>query len=163
MVNQPALSEANQRLIKLLLDEGVRFLVIGGQAMRCHGAARETIGLDLWLSPTREDAERLGRSFAKVDAARGADDWAEQIHRPNVRIPFPSDTRKHADILTSIEGADFEGAYVRREVAEFGGLSVGVVSLPDLIHTKRSSLASANVAEAKARDQLDIEVLEKMR
>lgn len=163
MVNQPALSEPNQLLLKLLLDEGVRFLVIGGQAMRCHGAARETIDLDLWLSPTRDDAERLGRGFAKVAPGRSAGDWADQIHRPNLRMPYPSDTGKHADILTSIDGAEFEGAYARREVAEFGGLPVGVVSLPDLIHTKKLSLASTNVAEAKARDKSDIEVLEQLQ
>lgn len=163
MVNQPALSGPNQMLLKLLLGEGVRFLVIGGQAMRCHGAARETIDLDLWLSPTRDDAERLGRGFAKVAPGRSAGDWANEIHRSNLRMPYPSDEGKHADILTSIEGADFEGAYARREVAEFGGLPVGVVSLSDLIHTKRCSLASTNVAEAKARDQADVEALEKMQ
>lgn len=163
MVNQPALSEPNQMLLKLMLGEGVRFLVIGGQAMRCHGLARETSDLDLWLSPTRDDAERLGRGFAKAVPGSSAGAWADKIHRPNLRMPYPSDVWKHADILTSIDGADFEGAYARREAAEFGGLPVGVVSLPDLIHTKKCSLASTNVAEAKARDQADIEVLEKMQ
>ena len=150
-------------LLKLLLGEGVRFLVIGGQAMRCHGAARETSDLDLWLSPTRDDAERLGRGFTKVVPGSSAGDWADKIHRPNLRMPYPSDVGKHADILTSIDGADFEAAYARREVAEFGALAVGVLSLADLIHTKKCSLASTNMAEAKARDQADIEVLEKMQ
>lgn len=163
MVDLPALPEPQQMLLYLLTKEGVRFLVIGGQAMRSHGANRKTYDLDIWLSPTREDAERLAHGFAKVAPHLTAEQWADQIHKPNLRMPYPSDQGKEADILTSIDGADFEAAYAHRESAKFGDIPAPVICLADLIVTKKLSLASTNVAEAKARDKADIELLEAMQ
>ncbi|MNW08181.1 hypothetical protein D3C71_2049190 [compost metagenome] len=74
-------------------------------------------------------------------------------------MPYPSDQKKEADILTSIDGADFEAAYQRRGSARFGELIVPVVSLSDLVELKKLALASTQSDEAKARDQADLEAL----
>jgi hypothetical protein len=140
--------------------ERVRFLVIGAQAMRCHGLDRATFDLDLWLSPTAEDAKRLAVVFGKAYPSRSVEEWADLIHRPDFRMAYPDDNAKLADILTSINGADFEDIYSRRVVGKFGGMAVPVVSMGDLIELKRISLAANTAPRAKARDQADIDAME---
>lgn len=161
MVDQPELSNAQLRLVEMMLRHEVRFMVIGGMAVRAHGLVRATRDIDLWLSPLRVDADRLGEIFSQL-TSQTAGYWAERIFKPGVVMPYTA-PHKEADILTSIKGADFEAAYARAEACSFGGLLVPVVCLEDLIHLKTISAASNDAQEAKTRDRGDLAALQRLR
>ena len=50
---------------------GVEFLVVGAHALAAHGRPRATGDLDLWVRPTRENADRVWKALARVGAPVG--------------------------------------------------------------------------------------------
>jgi predicted nucleotidyltransferase len=53
-----------QALIRLLVESGVEFILIGGAAATAHGAARLTLDLDIVYRRTPDNLERLATCLA---------------------------------------------------------------------------------------------------
>jgi predicted nucleotidyltransferase len=53
-----------RRLLEVLVDGGVEFVVIGGVAATAHGAARTTLDLDVVYRRTADNLERLVAALA---------------------------------------------------------------------------------------------------
>ena len=47
--------------LKLLEDEGVRYLIVGGLAVACYGYPRATADMDVWIAVDPENAARCVR------------------------------------------------------------------------------------------------------
>ena len=56
-------------LLARLADEGVEYVLIGGQAVRLNGFLRATEDIDLLLRPTRENGERVIRALGFLASA----------------------------------------------------------------------------------------------
>lgn len=124
-------------LLKAFLDENVEFIVIGGYAVIAHGHLRATGDIDLWIRPSTENAPRVwaalrrfGAPLSKVVEADFADpELFYFVGSPPFRV----------DILGDVDGAEFEAAWNRRQMRMFGDMAVPVLSLEDLIATKRAA------------------------
>jgi cyclohexa-1,5-dienecarbonyl-CoA hydratase len=57
-----------ERSLKVLLDRGVEFVVIGGVAMYAHGSAHLTRDLDICYERSRENIERLATALSPYHA-----------------------------------------------------------------------------------------------
>ena len=55
------------------------------------------------------------------------------------------------DVITSIDAVAFEGAWSRRVATTYGGVSIAILSIADLITNK--------TAVARPQDLLDVDVL----
>ena len=53
------------------------------------------------------------------------------------------------DIITSIDGLQFDDAFSRSELIEIEGIPVHVLSIPDLITNKRSTGRTKDLADAE--------------
>lgn len=62
-----------------------------------------------------------------------------QMGRPPVRV----------DILTSIDGVDFQNAWPRRRIADFDGLGANFISLADPIRNKKSTGRLQDLADVQ--------------
>lgn len=154
-------SEPQRGLLTLFDREGVRFLVIGGHAVRVHGFIRPTQDLDLWVACSRQNAKKIARGFKRIGAPlpKGGD-WVTAFVKPNALYAYPSvGPGKEADILTSIEGMDFDACYSRSIQFELAEVKVRIINLGDLIASKQISAASGNDEATHARDNSDIEAL----
>ncbi len=138
-------------LLRAFLDHRVEHLVVGAHALAVHGAIRATKDLDIWIRPTLENAARAYRALAGFGAPLTElrpDDLASpgtvfQIGVAPVRI----------DILTKIDGVEFEEAWPSRLPASFGGVATSVLSREHLIKNKRAS--------GRLQDLADVERLER--
>jgi hypothetical protein len=136
--------------IGLLSAHGVRFLVVGAHALAANGRPRATQDLDLWVEPTRSNAERVCRALADfgfAGLATAIDDFATPerlatLGRPPLRI----------DLMTSIDGVDFSSAWADRIVASLGEHSVGFLGRAALLANKRAS--------GRPKDLADVALLE---
>jgi hypothetical protein len=127
----------------------VRYLIVGGYALAAHGLPRATGDLDAWVWVGGDNAERvlaaltafgfgaLGLQTTDFDRA----DSVVQLGYPPYRI----------DILTSIDGVEFDEAWSRRLSIDADGLSLHVIGLDDLIRNK--------VAVDRPQDRADVERL----
>jgi len=126
------------------------YLVVGAHALAAHGRPRATGDLDLWVRPTRENAERVWAALARFGAPMG-DLTKDDLASPG--IVFQIGIAPHRiDILTAIDGVEFEEAWSARSRVELEGNGVPVISREHLIRNKR--------ATGRAQDLVDVTWLE---
>ncbi|MHB8875624.1 MAG: nucleotidyltransferase [Myxococcaceae bacterium] len=145
------------RDFKDLLSEfsakGVEFLIVGAHALAAHGHVRATKDLDIWVRPTPENAPRVVEALRSFGAPLNELTVAD-FSAPGVTFQIGVEPVR-IDVITAIDGVEFDGAWARRLVKTFGGLAVGVISFDDLIANKK--------ATGRLQDLADIEALQKLR
>lgn len=140
-----------KEFLKLLNENRVKYLLIGGYAVNIHGYPRFTGDIDFWVSNDSDNAKRLHHSLLQF----GFDDpdiSPESFQKPNALfrmgvVPF------RIEIHTSISGVEFEECYQQHELHDFDGVPVNVIDFNNLIKNKRAS--------GRYKDLDDIENLEK--
>ncbi|MCX5741848.1 MAG: nucleotidyl transferase AbiEii/AbiGii toxin family protein [Proteobacteria bacterium] len=137
-------------MLSELSAAGADFIVVGAFALAAHGNPRATGDIDIWVRPTRANAERVLAALRRFGAPLfdlTVEDLADeqtvfQIGMPPVRI----------DILAGIDGVSFDEAWARREMADLGSLRAPVLAVVDLIANKR--------AAGRPKDLVDVAWLE---
>jgi predicted nucleotidyltransferase len=138
--------------LRLLSDAGVRFVVIGGQAIIFHGRVRATLDLDVLVAPTRANAARIARVVEKFAAPFVA---AYDFAKPDTGLRIGPDAGLHIDVTNSIDGVDdFEAVWRRARPGRFLGAEVRFLSAEDMLATKR--------AANRAKDKADIAFLKRL-
>ena len=140
-----------KEFLECLAGRDVRYLVVGGYAVAAHGHPRYTGDLDLWVWTAAENAERLLTAldeFGLGSVGLVANDFTEpgrvvQLGYPPVRI----------DLLTSIDGVEFEGCFNRRVEVVVDGLPVPFIALDDLRRNKASSGRPQDLADLAALEE----------
>jgi hypothetical protein len=144
------LSKDLSEFIGLLRSTGVKYLIVGGHAVAFHGHPRFTGDIDFFVERSEANASRLEKvlqDFGFGDLGLTAADFLEpsivvQLGRPPRRI----------DLLTSIDGVEFESAWSHRVDTEMGGYPVHFIGKQDLLRNKR--------ATGRAQDLADLQRLE---
>ena len=124
-------------LLKLLGDNHVRYLVIGGYAVVQYAEPRYTKDLDLWISADEANARSVYkalREFGAPLAGLTEKDFSEEGYYYQMGVP-----PMRVDVLMGIPGMDFEEAWQRRVEVDFEGLSITFISRQDLIKSKLAS------------------------
>jgi len=131
-------------LVRALDSAGVRYLVAGGLAVNAHGYLRFTRDVDLVLQLAPEN---IVSAFGAPLGDLNSDDLSKagtifQIGVPPLRI----------DLITAIDGVDFDEAWPDRFKTSFAGAPVCVISRRHLIQNKKTV--------ARLQDLADVERLE---
>ena len=123
--------------LKLLEDEGVRYLLIGGYAVGYYGYPRATADMDVWIAVNPENARKVVRALKRFGMSAPDLDAELFLEKGNViRIGVPP---VRLEIQTDISGVEFEDCYRRRRRVDMGELTVNLISLADLKTNKRAS------------------------
>lgn len=126
-----------KEFLLLLRSAKIEYLLIGGYAVGHYGYPRATGDLDIWIANHDENAARL------VDALRqfGFDvpELSKSLFQDPKHVVRMGVPPVRLEILSSIDGVDFQDCYPRREIAEMDGVEVDVISLADLKTNKRAS------------------------
>ena len=137
-------------LLAAFNDHSVDYIVVGAHALAAHGHVRATRDLDVWIRPEASNAGRVFNALKGFGAAlqdlSEADLMTEgtvfQIGVPPLRI----------DLITSIDGIDFDTAWTSRFTTRFADQTVSVLSREHLIINK--------LAAGRTQDLADVEWLE---
>lgn len=132
-----------KEFLQLLVEKNVEFLLVGGHAVAIHGYPRFTSDLDCFFGTARENCEKLNQVL--IEFGFGAIEIGKLKSKPQVfmlgREPF------RIDLLNDIDGVQFEQAFARAIVTEFGGIQMKVISREDLIQNKRASGRKKDLAD----------------
>ena len=134
---------------ELLNAHRVEYLVVGGYALAAHGHPRYTGDIDFWISPTAANIDALLlalRDFGFASAGLTATDF-----QPDIVIQLGHPPRR-IDLLTQIDGVQFESCWLRRESVEVDGVTLPFIGLDDF---KANKLASGRL-----KDLADLEALQ---
>lgn len=131
------LSKDFKEFVALLNGNGVEYLVVGGYAMAFHGRPRHTGDLDIWVRPNTGNAARLMdclRQFGFGSLGLDSHDFVEE--NQVVQLGYPP---FRIDLITGIDGVDFDAAWPNREIVTHDGLPINFFGLADLKANKRAS------------------------
>ncbi len=139
-------------LFASLNSRAVEYLVIGGVAAIAHGVPRLTLDLDILIRATPDNARGLLQAFEDAGLGTAALTTVDELLANEVVI-FKD--RIRVDVQTRTPGIDFEDARQRCVTIDVEGVPVHLLSIEDLIASKR--------AAAREKDLQDVEALERLR
>lgn len=132
-------------MLSALNDEGVEYLVVGGYAVGAHGLPRATKDIDIWVRPTAENAARVFRALARFGAPSHGLTIADLVTKGTVyQIGVPP---QRIDILTAIDGVEFNEAWPERVSSDLGGVPAPVIGRSALVRNKRASGRPQDLAD----------------
>jgi hypothetical protein len=138
---EPALDFSPRELdsLRILTNHDVRFMIIGGFAVRFYGHLRTTKDIDVWVSNDQENARRLCAALCEIIGYAAPNLSVREIAGRRRKI----DLGVHGvdlDVLTGQYETNFEDAYPRshRTAVSSGSseLVVPIIAKADLIATK---------------------------
>ena len=141
------------RLLSRFCEEGVDYVLVGGQAVRLNGFLRATEDVDVLVRATRENGERVKRALDFLASARDLDPaWFEPQAGEVENIRVADDLI--VDLLFAANGETYETVqpFVRELTVE--GVPVRVLNIDGLLRTK---------TRTREKDLLDRSMLERIR
>lgn len=140
-----------REMLSCLKDEGVEFIVVGAYALAAHGLPRATGDIDIWVGNSHENARRVMSALSKFGAPTSElseDDFTSA----DTIVQFGVEPCR-IDLLTGIDGVEFEEAWANKVVVTVDSLEIHVLSREDLIKNKR--------AAGREKDRGDVAWLER--
>jgi hypothetical protein len=139
-----------KEFVELLNSTGVEYLIVGGYALAAHGHPRYTGDLDIWIRPSEGNIKRLLDVLARFGFASlgiSTKDFMEpgaivQLGYPPARI----------DLLTSIDGVEFDACLARRVVMNISGVDLPIIGLDEFRANKRASGRAKDLADLESLD-----------
>ena len=140
-----------ERLLKLLKDNKVRFVIIGATAFPVYGHSRATLDIDIFIHPERTNAERTLNALRQF-GYDVADLTIEDLLTKKVLI---RQYMTEADIHPFVTGITFEKVWKDKKKARLGETFVWFASLDDLITMKK--------AASRPKDLEDLKYLQRIK
>ena len=144
------LNKDYREMLQCLLQEKVRFLLVGAYAVAVYGYPRATKDIDFFVRATPENAASLMNALRRFGAPM-TDIEESDFASEGIVFQIGSSPRR-IDFLTRISGVEFEQAFANRKFVTLEGVEIPVISMNDLIANKRAS--------GRLQDLADIEKLE---
>jgi predicted nucleotidyltransferase len=126
-----------KEFLKLLNENGVKYLLIGGYAVGYHGYPRATNDLDVWIEAEPENVTRVVSALRQFGF--NTPELTESLFLQQQKIIRMGIPPMRIEVATSISGVSFEECYPKRVVANMDGVDVTLISLHDLKVNKKAS------------------------
>ena len=127
----------------------VKYVVIGGIAAVLHGVPRATFDLDILIEASTDNVQKLLDALLQAQLGTAALTTPENVLANEITV---FNDRVRIDVQTSTPGLLFDVAWQNRETMTYQGQTFYVVSVEDLIASKR--------AAGRAVDLEDIQMLQ---
>lgn len=138
-----------KEFLRLLQANEVEYLLVGGYAVGFHGYPRPTGNLDVWVSRSRANADKLVTVLAEFGFV--SEKLIPELFLANKSIVRMGVQPYKLEVINYIDGVDFETCYPKRIESEIDGVMVKVI---DLANLKKNKAASG-----RAKDINDLENL----
>jgi hypothetical protein len=132
-------------MLSALCEEGAEFLVVGAYALAAHGYARATGDIDIRIRATPDNAERVWRSLKRFGVPL-FDLTRNDLSTPEMVFQIGTAPNR-IDIITSIDGVDFDSAWPNRKARSVEGLALSVLGRRELLLNKRASGRPKDLAD----------------
>ena len=132
----PLLNPDFRDMLSALCEEKGEFLIVGAYALAVYGHPRATGDIDIWIRCSDENAERVLRSLKRFGAPL-FDLTLKDLRTPG-RIFQMGVVPRRIDIITSIEGVEFDEAWPDRKEVEIEGLKIPVIGRSHLLKNKKA-------------------------
>lgn len=142
--------EQVERLIELLNDNKVVFVVIGAYALPIYGYARVTLDIDIFIRPTKENADKTLRALKEFGYDVADISFENLLKRKLLIRGYDLDT----DIHSFVKGISFNEVWKKKVKSKISEIECYFASLNDMIKMKR--------AAGRFKDKEDLKYLMKI-
>ncbi len=140
-----------EKLLKLLKEHKVDFVVIGATAFPVHGYTRATLDIDIFIRADEANAKKTIEALKKFGYDLSDVTVKDLLTKKILIRQYAVET----DIHPFVKGISFGNVWKNRIKAKFGNTYVDFASLDSLIEMKR--------AAARAKDLEDLKYLVRLR
>jgi hypothetical protein len=135
-----------KEFIELLNSRGVEYVIVGAHSLAFHGRPRYTGDLDILLSPSPENAEKVASVLAEFGFA---DFKPSDFTEPDQMIQLGR-VPNRIDLLTGITGVPTSEALAKKISTQLAGLPVFMLNKELLIQNKRTVGRPQAIADVAA-------------
>ena len=140
-------------LLRRFQDEGVQYVLVGGQAVRLTGFVRATEDIDILLPSSIENGRRVIRALAFLPSGKDLQaDWFEVSPGEPENIRIADDLL--IDLLFAANGQTYESLQDSVSTLQIEGVAVRTLDIEGLLKTK---------TDYRPKDQIDREVLQRLK
>ena len=136
-----------KEFLKLLNEDDVRYLLIGGYAVGYHGYPRATADMDVWIAISPDNAAKMVavfKRFGMMDPELTPDLFQEKGKIIRMGVP-----PMRIEVLTEIDGVDFDQCYRERLSTEIDEQDVQLISRRHLLLNNRASARHKDLADVE--------------
>lgn len=133
-------------MLSCLRDEKVNFIIVGAYSLAAHGFPRATGDIDIWVRSDTGNARKVMRALAKFGAP--ISDISENDFTAPERVLQIGVEPSRIDLLTGIDGVEFDEAWEEKITITIDELEIHVLSKNHLLRNK--------LAAGRDKDQGDI-------
>jgi len=141
------LNEDYRDMLQTLLGNDVKFLIVGAYALAAYGYPRATGDFDIWVKASLENSKKILSSLASFGASMSG--LTENTFTEKGIIFQIGVAPRRIDLITHIDGVDFNDAYPSRKVIVMEGLNLPFISKENLIQNKKSTGREKDLVDAK--------------
>lgn len=142
------------KLLRRFQDEGVEYMLVGGQAVRLNGFVRATEDVDVLLKPGRGNGEKTIRALSFLPSSAELDSaWFEPHAEGDIENIRVADDLL-VDLLFAANGETFESLQPYVRTLQVEGVSVKLLNIEGLLRSK---------TDYREKDILDKSMLRKLR
>ena len=140
-----------EKLLKLLKENKVRFVVVGATAFPVHGYSRATLDIDIFIESDKSNAKKTLKALKEFGYDVSDITPGEMLSKKLLIRQYMVET----DIHPFITGITFEKVWKNKVRAKFGNTFVNFASLKDLIEMKK--------AAGRPKDLEDLKYLRRLK
>ena len=139
-----------EKLLKLLKENHVKFVVIGATAFPVHGYSRATLDTDIFIKPEEQNARRIFKALK--DFGYDVKDLTidDLLTKKIIFRQYLIET----DFHPIVTGITFERVWKNKVKAKFGDTYVWFASLDDLIIMKKAASRPKDIEDLKFLKQI---------
>ena len=135
---------------KLLNSNQVEYLIVGGYALAAYGHPRYTGDLDFWVGTQVDNAHKVLRALDQFGFSSLGIELADlAVANSVLQLGYPPN---RIDLLTSIDGVDFQTCYVRRLQTSIDEIELSFIGLVDFKTNKLACGRHKDLADLESLD-----------
>jgi len=134
-----------EKLLKLLKEHKVRFVIIGATAFPVHGYSRATLDIDIFIEPKPANAEKTRRALAEF----GYDVTDISVDDLLAKKVLIRQYLVETDIHPFVKGMTFDAVWTNKVKAKIGDTFVWFACLGDLIKMKKAAGRTKDIEDLK--------------
>ncbi len=134
----------------LLRSHDVEFVIVGAYALAANGRPRASQDIDVFVNPTKSNAQKLARALDEFGYSELAKVAATEFAVP-AKMASLGNPPLQIDIMNAVDGVSFAEAAAGAIHDTTTGIEISFLGLRELVANKK--------ATGRAKDKLDIELL----
>lgn len=139
-----------EELLKLLEQNNVRYMIVGGYAVAFHGVPRFTKDIDVFFLNSEQNIAKVRKVL--LDFGFTPDNIPEEMFTEKGNIIQFGVVPVRVDLINEIDGVTYENAEQHIIRGKYGDIEVNFIGKDDLLKNKKAS--------GRPQDELDVKTIE---